>query len=68
MLGNHQTTLPISSRSLHGELKVELEYNEELDEHFIVIPESMLRNLDWSEGDMLDYEIVDDGVLTIFKI
>lgn len=47
---------------------MELEYNEDLDEHFIIIPESMLRNLDWSEGDMLDYEIVDDGVLTIFKI
>jgi bifunctional DNA-binding transcriptional regulator/antitoxin component of YhaV-PrlF toxin-antitoxin module len=47
---------------------VELEYNEELDEYFIIIPETMLRNLDWNEGDMLDYEIVDDGVLSIFKI
>ena len=46
---------------------VELEYNEDLDEHFITIPESMLRNLDWSEGDMLDYSL-DGDVLTIFKI
>lgn len=46
---------------------VELEYNEDLDEHFIVIPESMLRKLDWEEGDMLDYEL-DDEVLRIFKI
>lgn len=46
---------------------MELEYNEELDEHFVTIPESMLRNLDWNEGDMLDYE-VSDGILTIFKI
>lgn len=67
MLGNSQTTLSISSRSLHGEVKVELEYDEELDEHFVIIPESMLRNLDWNEGDMLDYE-VSDGILTIFKI
>jgi hypothetical protein len=67
MLGNSQTTFPIGSRSLHGEINVELEYNEELDEHFVIIPESMLRNLDWDEGDMLDYEL-SDGVLTIFKI
>ena len=46
---------------------MELEYNEELDEHFVIIPESMLRNLDWDEGDMLDYELA-DGILTIFKI
>jgi len=67
MLGNSKTTFPIGSRSLHGEINVELEYNEELDEHFVIIPESMLRNLDWDEGDMLDYEL-SDGVLTIFKI
>lgn len=67
MLGNSKTTFSFGSRSLHGEIKVELEYNEELDEHFVTIPESMLRNLDWNEGDMLDYE-VSDGILTIFKI
>lgn len=48
-------------------IQVEVEYNEELDEHFIVIPESMLRNLDWEEGDLLDYDL-DDEVLRIFKI
>lgn len=47
--------------------KVELEYNEDLDEYFIVVPESMLRKLDWEEGDMLDYDL-DDEVLRIFKI
>ena len=46
---------------------MELEYNEDLDEHFIVIPQSMLRNLNWEEGNMLDYS-VDEEILTIFKI
>jgi hypothetical protein len=46
---------------------MELEYNDELDEYFIVIPESMLRKLDWEEGDMLDYDL-DEEVLRIFKI
>lgn len=48
-------------------IKVELEYNEDLDEYFIVVPESMIRKLDWEEGDMLDYDL-DDEVLRIFKI
>jgi bifunctional DNA-binding transcriptional regulator/antitoxin component of YhaV-PrlF toxin-antitoxin module len=46
---------------------MELEYDEDLDEYFIVIPESMLRKLDWEEGDMLDYDL-DEEVLRIFKI
>lgn len=46
---------------------MELEYNEDLDEYFIVVPESMLRKLDWEDGDMLDYEL-DEEVLRIFKI
>ena len=48
-------------------MNMELEYNEDLDEYFIVIPESMLKRLDWEEGDMLDYDL-DVEVLRIFKI
>jgi bifunctional DNA-binding transcriptional regulator/antitoxin component of YhaV-PrlF toxin-antitoxin module len=48
-------------------MNMELEYDEDLDEYFIVIPESMLRKLDWEEGDMLDYDL-DEEVLRIFKI
>jgi bifunctional DNA-binding transcriptional regulator/antitoxin component of YhaV-PrlF toxin-antitoxin module len=46
---------------------MELEYDDELDEYFIVVPESMLRRLDWEDGDMLDYDL-DEEVLRIFKI
>ena len=46
---------------------MEIEYNEELDEYFITIPESMIRSLDWEEGDMLEYELEED-ILRIFKI
>jgi hypothetical protein len=48
-------------------MNMELEYNEDLDEYFIVVPESMLTKLDWQDGDMLDYDL-DDEVLRIFKI
>ena len=46
---------------------MELEYDPELDEYHIVVPESMLDHLEWEEGDMLDYEL-EDGILRIFKI
>jgi hypothetical protein len=46
---------------------MELEYDDELDEYFIVVPESMLRRLDWENGDMLDYDL-EEEVLRIFKI
>lgn len=47
--------------------EVELEYDPDLDEYFIIIPETMLRKLDWVEGDMLEYEL-EEEVLRIFKI
>lgn len=46
---------------------MEIEYNSDLDEYFITIPESMLDNLGWNDGDMLEYEI-EEEVLRIFKI
>lgn len=46
---------------------MELEYNSDLDEYYLIIPESMLKTLEWEDGDMLDYEL-DDEVLRIFKI
>jgi hypothetical protein len=54
---------------LHKALEnnMELEYDSDLDEYRIIIPESMVRNLDWEEGDMLDYDL-DDEILRIFKI
>lgn len=47
--------------------EVELEYNEDLDEYYIVVPESMLKRLEWEEGDLLDYNL-EEEILTIFKI
>ena len=44
-----------------------LEYNEETDEHFITIPESVLKSIGWEIGDMIDYDL-DDQVLRMFKI
>lgn len=46
---------------------MEIEYNADLDEYFLVIPESTLRKLDWSEGDLIEYDL-DDDVLRLFKI
>lgn len=48
---------------------MELEYNEELDEYFITLPENILNNMGWEEGDMLEYEFdMNDDRITIFRI
>lgn len=47
---------------------MELEYDEELEEYFIRLSDSILKNLDWEEGDYLDYEFDDDGTIRIFKV
>lgn len=46
---------------------MDLEYNADLDEYYIVMPESLLEKLGWEEGDMLEYEL-DDDLVRIFKI
>lgn len=46
---------------------MEVEYDPDLDQFFIVVPEKMIDNLGWEEGDMLEYEF-DEEVLRVFKI
>lgn len=48
-------------------MKLEIEYNAELDEYFIVIPETILNRLGWEESDLIEYDL-DDEVLRLFKI
>lgn len=45
---------------------MEIEYNEELDEYFIIIPEKILNRLGWEDGDYID-ELIEDDMLKLFK-
>ena len=48
-------------------IEMELEFNPETGEYFVIIPESMLESLGWDESDMLEYSI-EDEILTIYRI
>ena len=43
--------------------ELEIEYNEETDEYFIKLSEEMLEDLFWEEGDMLEWQIKNDGLI-----
>lgn len=44
------------------DVNMEVEYNEETDEHFIIIPDKILKALGWEEGTFLEfeYDIIED--------
>lgn len=44
---------------------MEIEYDEELDEFLVVIPENIMNRLGWVEGTYLEY-IVEDDMLKLF--
>lgn len=46
---------------------MEIEYNLETDEFYIVIPDSVMSKLNWDDGDLLEYEL-DDEVFRVFKL
>jgi bifunctional DNA-binding transcriptional regulator/antitoxin component of YhaV-PrlF toxin-antitoxin module len=36
---------------------------DENGEPFIILPDEVLENLDWHEGDMLDWKVKGDGII-----
>lgn len=47
---------------------LKVEYNELSDEYYIILPEKMLRELEWKEGDKLEWVIKKDNSIIIKKI
>lgn len=46
---------------------MEIEYNEDLDEYFVVLPDSIMRRLGWVEGQFIEYDI-DDDMLKLYEV
>lgn len=45
-----------------------VEYNEDFDEYFIPLPEEMLENLGWEDGDVLEWHLNKDGTVFLERI
>jgi len=42
--------------NLEGRSITEVQYDESTGEYYFIIPETILKNLDWEEGDVVGYE------------
>ena len=45
-----------------------VEYCEFGNEYFIKFPEEMMKELDWVEGDTIQWEVLDDCTVVISKV
>ena len=45
-----------------------VQYCEFENEYFINFPEEMMKELDWVEGDTLQWEVLDDCTVVISKV
>lgn len=42
-----------------------VEYNEDFDEYYTIIPEELLERLGWEEGDVVDWHMNKDGSVMV---
>lgn len=46
---------------------LDVQYNAETDEHYIQLPEDVTQSLDWKEGDVLKWDVKEDGTIILSK-
>jgi len=47
---------------------LKVEYNENTDEYYIILPEKLLKQLNWIPGDKLDIKIKKDNTISLTKV
>lgn len=47
---------------------LKVEYNEVTDEYYFILPEKLLKEMNWSPGDQIDIKLNKDNSLTLKKI
>jgi len=47
---------------------LKVEYNKNTDEYYFVLPPSLLKELNWKEGDVIDWKLKKDGSIILKKI
>ena len=48
--------------------KSEVQYCEWEDEFYLKFPEELINELDWAEGDVLKWEVLDDSTVIISRV
>jgi bifunctional DNA-binding transcriptional regulator/antitoxin component of YhaV-PrlF toxin-antitoxin module len=45
-----------------------VEYNEDFDEYYVVLPEELVERLAWEEGDVVEWLINKDGTVLVERV
>lgn len=45
-----------------------VEYNEDFDEYFLTLPDELLTNLGWEQGDMVEWRLNSDGTVLLERV
>ena len=45
-----------------------VEYNEDFQEYFLTLPDELLDNIGWEEGDVLEWHVNKDGTVLIERV
>jgi len=47
---------------------LKVEYNELSDEYYIILPELLLKEMKWNQGDKLEWKIKRDNSIVVKKV
>lgn len=47
---------------------LKVEHNKHSDEYYIILPEKLLKELDWKAGDNIEFKIKKDGGIIASKV
>ena len=45
-----------------------VEYNEDFDEYYVVLPEDLIERLAWEDGDVVEWHINKDGTVLLERV
>jgi hypothetical protein len=45
-----------------------VEYNEDFDEYYLVIPDELVQSVGWEEGNVVEWRLNKDGSVSLEKI
>jgi len=47
---------------------LKVEYNENSDEYYVILPKNLLKELKWKNGDQIEWKVKKDGSIVLKKV
>ena len=52
----------------HKVFETTVEFNDDFGEYFVTLPEDLLENLGWEEGDVVEWHVNKDGTVLLERV